>query len=407
MIANTLAANGHKVRIYTRLWGNKKCLDQICPGAMVHRYQMGPKGFLSKEEMSPYICEFTKNILSHERVWLGSVDVVHGHYWDGGLSAKKVSNLLRKPLLFTSHSLGVLKQQKGLEIPPGGKTFHYYNRINAESCAIRSAKAVIALSQFEKQVLIDRYGVSPRKISVIPGGVDTQQFHPPDNRRKLKDQLGITSDLLVFTAGRLDQRKGFLELIDSLPYVIDGVEKMGKRVSFMMPAHTKEASLYECQYHQQIVDRVVHHEIEDYIHWVPWIGDELPDYYGAADVFVCPSLYEPFGLMVLEALATGTPVVATHKGGPKEIIRNGVDGFVADPLDRQTFAKRILQVLLAPEVSRMRMSIAARQICLSVYSWPKISRKIEDLYKDLVKKESTLNQPESEGARKCLPSFSD
>jgi D-inositol-3-phosphate glycosyltransferase len=407
MIAKTLAAWGHTVRIYTRLWGNKKRFEQICPGAIVHRYQMGHKGFLSKEEMSPYIYDFTRAILSHERVWLRSIDVLHGHYWDGGLSAGQVSNLLGKPLLFTSHSLGVLKQDKRLNISLGGSTFYYSDRIKSESYVIRSAQAVIALSQFEKQVLIDRYGARPSKILVIPGGVDTQQFHPPDNRGQLKQQLGIAADLLVFTAGRLDRRKGFLELVDSLPYVIDGVERMGKRVTFMLPTCTKEASPYECRYHQQIVDRVVHHGIENYIHWIPWIGDELATYYGAADVFVCPSLYEPFGLVVLEALATGTPVVATHKGGPREIIRNGVNGFIADPLDRQTFAQRILQVLLAPEDTRIRMSSAARKVCVTNYSWPKISKKIEDIYNELVKKETTLNQPGSERARRCQSSFSD
>jgi glycosyltransferase involved in cell wall biosynthesis len=173
---------------------------------------------------------------------------------------------------------------------------------------------------------------------------------------------------------------------------------MGKRITFILPIHTKEASFSECHYHQQIVDRVVHHGIENYIKWIPWIGDDLATYYGAADIFVCPSLYEPFGLVVLEALATGTPVVATHKGGPSEIIRNGVNGFVADPLDRQTFAHCILQVLLSSEDTRNRMSKAARKVCVTEYRWTKISKMIEDIYKSLVKKESTLNQPEREEA---------
>jgi D-inositol-3-phosphate glycosyltransferase len=258
-----------------------------------------------------------------------------------------------------------------------------------------------------KQVLINRYGACPSRILVIPGGVDTQQFHPPKNRGNLKQQLGIAADLLVFTAGRLDRRKGFFELVDSLPYIIDSVERIGKSIVFMLPSCTKEASSYEYRYHQQIVDRVVHYGIENYIRWIPWIGDELATYYGAADVFVCPSLYEPFGLVVLEALSTGTPVVATYKGGPKEIIRNGVNGFVADPLDRQAFAKRILQVLLAPENTRIRMSSASRQVCVTNYSWPKISRQIENIYKELVKKESTLNQLESERARRCKSSLCD
>src|SRR5690606_1911900 len=185
---------------------------------------------------------------------------------------------------------------------------------------------------------------------------------------------GFTSDYLLFTVGRLDPRKGFLELIETIPPVVNALREAGKTVTFLIPLGPEEPSPDEKAYRDALLRRANDLRVTDAIHWFHRLSDqELLEYYAAADLFLCPSPYEPFGLVLVEAFASGTPVVATLHGGPADIVTPGVNGYLADPTDPPAFAARILDALLAPENDRRRMRAAAAERARARYGWPSVA----------------------------------
>ncbi|MGX2040155.1 glycosyltransferase [Methylocaldum sp. MU1018] len=383
-IAEQLARLGHEVRIFTRHWGGKVARQDICGGATVFRYPMGPEGFLRKEDMGPYLAAFVERALAGQSAWLQRADAVHGHYWDGGATALMASLALGKPLLFTSHSLGLLKRDRVTDPTPDGSKFRYDLRLRAEKKILNAADAVIALSRTEREALIGRYGADAGKIRVIPGGVDTEAFHLCLDKADLQRRLGFASDYLLFTVGRLDPRKGFLELIEAIPIVVEALRSVGKTATFLIPIGPEQPSADESAYRSALLGRANELQVADAIHWFHRLTDrELFDYYAAADLFLCPSRYEPFGLVLAEAFASGTPVIATPHGGPTDIVTPGVNGYLADPSNPPAFAARILDALLAPENERRRMRAAAAERARSRYAWPSVASAIADVYRSI------------------------
>ncbi len=388
-VAMALAAQGHEVRCFARQYGDKLENEMIREQAIVLRYPMGPPGFLRKEDMGPYLSEFTHHVVSDQRSWLEQADTFHGHYWDGGGAALGASIGLGKPLVFTSHSLGVLKRDRVPDTSPNGSTLRYSIRIPAEQRILDAADRVIALSAVERDALVERYITRPDKIRIVPGGVDINAFTPTANKTTLKASLGIETDFLVFTVGRLDARKGFLELVSVIPYVVEALQQTNKSVTFLLPGGPKHPSPEEIAYKRIMEEEAAARNAAGHIRWFPRLSDEeLKIRYAAADVFVCPSPYEPFGLVLVEAFASGTPVVATPHGGPREIVTTGVDGYLAEPTDPKAFAERIVDILQANTEYRAEMGHAALAKAREHYSWSAISRRIAEVYRQL---ETTLD----------------
>ncbi|MGF1613864.1 MAG: glycosyltransferase [Gammaproteobacteria bacterium] len=382
-VAAALTTQGHEVRCYTRYYGDKlehEAIDE--PGqAMVLRYPMGPEGFLRKEDMGPYLAEFTQRVVSDQRSWLEAADSFHGHYWDGGGAALGAAIALGKPLVFTSHSLGALKRERVPDKTADGSGFRYHIRIPAERRILHAADRIIALSQVERNALSDLYHTEPSKIAIVPGGVDIEAFAPKETKTVLKQRLGIETDFLVFTVGRLDPRKGFFELVAAIPHVVESLRRVNKTVTFLLPAGPEHPSAEELAYKQIMQAEAEAQNVASHIQWFPRLSDEdLKTRYAAADVFVCPSPYEPFGLVLVEAFASGTPVVATSHGGPREIVTAGVDGYLAEPSDMKAFAGRIVDILEQGDARRAEMAEAAVAKAKEQYAWSSVSRRIAEVY---------------------------
>ncbi len=384
-VAAALGALGHEVRTYTRHWGDKKTCETIAEGADVHRYRMGPEGFLRKEDMGPYFAEFTQQVLADQRGWLESADILHGHYWDGGATALNASLALGKPLVFTSHSLGQLKSDRVPDPAPDRSTFRYQIRIPAERKILRASDGVIALSKVERDALTGRYGAEASNIHIVPGGVEVDAFQVTGRKADLKSQLGISTDFMLFSVGRLDPRKGFLELIEAIPPIVAGLAPADRTVTFMLPAGPDQSSPQEAAYRSAMQERAVALGVTSHIRWFPRLSDEaLRMHYAAADAFLCPSPYEPFGLVLVEAFASGTPVVATCHGGPQEIVTVGKDGYLAEPSDPEAFSAGILNILLASAAEQKTMGEAALHKAHERYAWSAVAQQIADAYQDLL-----------------------
>ena len=384
-VIGALAQAGHEVRCYTRRYGDKPAYQPLYESAAVYRMDMGPEGFLRKEDMGPHLAEFTHWVLKQQKSWLESADIFHGHYWDGGVAALQTSLALGKPLLFTSHSLGALKKQRVPDPSPDGSVFHYDIRISAERRVMKACDSIIALSEVERQALLEHYDVPASKIHIVPGGVSIEAYTPKASKAEFKQQLGLETDFLVFTTGRLDPRKGFVELIATIPHVRDALQKSGKTVTFMLPAGPEKLSVEEAAYKSEMETTARALGVYDTIHWFNRLSEEqLYLRFAAADVFCCPSPYEPFGLVVVEAFASGTPVVATSHGGPVEIIEQGKTGYLAEPGDAKAFAAPIIDILLADEAQRSRMGEVAMRTAREHYAWQAVAGQIAEVYTDLL-----------------------
>jgi len=381
-VAASLAADGdNRVRCFTRLSTGKTKLEPITPGAEVYRYPMGPDGFLRKEDMGPWLGEFSHLLMADQNSWLSQADIFHGHYWDGGVTALAASLAHGKPLAFTSHSLGALKQDR----LPDNDAYRYDIRIPAERRVMQAADGIIALSSVEEEAIVQRYGIDREKIYIVPGGVDVESFAAAGARLECKRTLGIDSDLLLFTVGRLDARKGFSELLQALPGVIRTVEDSGQTITVMMPFGPEDATDAELELRLHLQEKAEKLGINTHMRWFSHLSDEqLRCCYAAADVFVCPSLYEPFGLVLVEAMAAATPVVATNRGGPVDIVDEGVDGYLADPGNAGQLSGRILDILMRNEDQRAAMGKAARKKARNRYAWSAVARQIEAVYGEII-----------------------
>ena len=367
-LAAQLAILGVRVRIFTRDRGEgKPVCESIVPGAEVIRIPCGPNGFLPKEKIRPYLDEFASGVQDR----LHGEEVIHSHFWDGGY----VAGLLgpRHIWVHTSHSLGKRK----LASLPQADHNNYKGRIDIETKILQQCVSVIASTSLEQQDLVKLYGADEQKIEVIPPGVDADRFHPPEDRQALKEELGFSEGPLVYTMGRLDRRKGFDLYLRAAARV---KEQLGgdSGVQFVLRAGAnKEHEIKERDCLKELLESLA---IEDIVTWLPLLREEdVPRYYGAADLFVLPSRYELFGIVMLEAMACGVPVVATKFGGPPEVVSDGKNGRLIDPTDIESFATVITDLIRQPK-QRQEMGKTARRNIEDSYCWETLAKRHQRLY---------------------------
>jgi sucrose-phosphate synthase len=341
-------------------------IEQLAERARIVRISFGPRRYLYKERLWPHLDGMRDQLTRYTRSLRRAPDVVHGHYADAGYVGAQLAKILGVPFVFTGHSLGRVKQASLLE---KGRTpdvletrYHFRERIEAEELALETAALVIASTQQEvrgQYELYDHY--QPERMEVIPPGVDLSRFSPPGASwqstpfaNELKRFLENPSKPMVLAIARPDERKNFSTLIRAfaetprLREAANLVLVAGSRDDLSeMPAGTRrvlnEILLLIDRY--DLYGSVAYpksHESED-----------VPELYRLAarsgGVFVNPALTEPFGLTLLEAAASGLPVVATNEGGAKDIVAACSNGVSVDPLDAEAMGRAILDAVTAKE----------------------------------------------------------
>ena len=367
------------VDVFTRWYGSKPREERIGERAMVYRIPCGGGDFIRKEDLGPTLPEFVANAQALAGGLGARYDLVHGHYWDGGVAGLALARVYHTPFVFTSHSLGKVKQRD----LPDERLYHYETRIPAETEAMSQAQLVISLSKIEEGYIRDLYGLAAAHVAIVPGGVDTTFFSPRGDPRALREELSMAraDELLALALGRLDPRKGFPYLAAAAPEVIRRVEAAGRKVRFFISAGGREPlTEEESAERERIVAGIAASGRPDCFTLVSKLDlSRVPEYYTAADVFVAPSPYEPFGLVIIEAMACGAPVIATNQGGPPEIISEGQDGYLVHPSDTALLAERIASLLL-DDTERAQFRTRAREKAVNTYSWGAIARRIYALY---------------------------
>jgi glycosyltransferase involved in cell wall biosynthesis len=238
-------------------------------------------------------------------------------------------------------------------------SFNWFLRFFEEGMLARARK-IIAVSYFTKWELINYYKIPENKIQVIHNGVDINKFKPSTDQRKIKEELGFNpEDLAIVSVGRLYARKGLFTLIESIPAVI----KCFPTAKFIISGKGQSGEMHKLIAHAEKLG------VKDNIIFTGYYPDKkLPKLYQAADVFAFSTFYEHHPFAVLEALATGLPVVTTTVGGIPETIESGKNGFLVEPFNPKQFSERILYLLEHPAFAA-EMGALARKTMVENYDW--------------------------------------
>jgi len=315
---------------------------------------------------------------------LEGADLAHTHTWYANFAGHLAKLVYGIPHVMTSHSLEPLRPWKEEQLGGGYRISRF-----VEKTAIDSADAIIAVSAGMRADILHAYPeVKLDKVHVIHNGIDTSEYAPVDGRAALS-QRGLDPDRPVaIFVGRITRQKGVVHLLEAARH-------MHPDVQLLLCAGAPDTP----EIAQEVAGLV--HTLQAERAGIVWVQDMLPRpeivaLLSASSVFVCPSIYEPFGIVNVEAMGCGTAVVASAVGGIPEIVVEGETGRLVyfprdaagNPLDREQFARdfgtAVSEVALNPETAR-RMGEAGRARAVSHFSWPSIAEATVTLYRSLVR----------------------
>lgn len=365
--------------------------EMLAPGARIIRLHCGPRRYLRKESLWPHLDAFVDNALQHVRRVGRTPDAVHSHYADAGYVGAKMAQLLGVPLIHTGHSLGRVKRQRllasGVSEQSIEKQYSIAQRIEAEEVALGNEALVIASTRQEVDQQYSLYeNYHPQRMVVIPPGVDLDRFHPPGRTwrqppiaEQVERFLHRPRKPMILAISRPDPRKNISTLVEAyaenpdLRELANLVVVAGERDDIRAMDKGPREVLTELLY---LIDRYdLYGRIAIPKHQQP---NDVPDLYRMAarsrGVFVNPALTEPFGLTLIEAAASGLPVVATRDGGPIDIVANCKNGLLVDPLDADVMGET-LHAALADRSRWLRWSKNGVRGALQHYSWEGHVRK--------------------------------
>ena len=366
-VAKEFARRGNKVDVFTR------CHDPRDPqivdlgdGARVVHLKAGPLSE-TKEALYQYIPEFLNNLLAFQRSEETLYDLIHSHYWLSGRVGIALSQNWKVPHVTTFHTLAKTK----LQARAGESETDL--RVSVERRVMRSADAIIVSTAQERDDLARLYQTSPHKVRIIPAGVDLGLFQPLDKNHARKE-LGLREKKVILYVGRIEPLKG-LDILLNAVAMLEDTSDTRLLIVGGKPGLDKELDRLKLLANQL--------GIADFVTFTGALGQtELPKYYSAADVFVLPSYSESFGLVALEAMACGTPVVVSRVGGLKTFVKDGETGYLIPWRCPEPFAQRIEVLLTNPPLREMMGKAAAAKA--RQMSWGGVANSMLDFYSSLL-----------------------
>ena len=379
--SRALARFGVGVDIFTR--SEDDCQPTVrhdvgC-GARVIHVPAGPERPIPVPQIVNYLDEFVDGVLAFVRDEALHYDLIHSHYWMSGLVAERLKALWAGiPVVQMFHTLGHMKNRIALtdaERAPQA-------RIDGENQVISFVDTIIAATPAEYAQLHWLYGADMSKVVTIPPGVDLERFSPiPKELAKRRVGIAENHRNIVF-AGRIEPLKGVDTLLKAIALIQQRQPEVVSDVCVAIIGGDpwngnpgdEMARLQELRKQLGVAETVTFLGAKN--------QDVLPNYYAAAEMVVMPSHYESFGMVALEAMAMGTPVIASEVGGLAFLVRDGRNGFLVPSRDPEALAERIF-TLLQDDSCRVELGRQAREHALA-YDWPDIARKILRVYASLL-----------------------
>ncbi|MBI4282566.1 MAG: glycosyltransferase [Chloroflexi bacterium] len=366
-VAQELSKRGIYVDVFTRYHDpNDPQVVRLAERARVIHISAGH--FTDDKTVIPYhLPEFVCRLLDYTSRERLSYDLIHSHYWLSGRVGSILARHWGIPHVACFHTLAEVKRRARVgEIEPE-------ERALGEGKVIRSADSIVAFTQHERDAMIRLYDAPGQKIEVIPCGVDAELFQPLD-QELAKRKLGLQDSKVVLYVGRLEPLKGVDILLRAVAQLEQGDSVKTLIVGGDLEEDREMARLKSLSQELGISTRV------------SFLGrlnqQELPTYYNAADICVVPSYYESFGMVALEAMACGTPVIASRVGGLPTIVKDGFTGYLIPWRCPEPFADG-LDVLLSSQTIRRAMGEASRRVALTM-RWPAVVDSLMDSYRSLL-----------------------
>ncbi|MDQ4144348.1 MAG: glycosyltransferase [Actinomycetota bacterium] len=370
-VAASLAARGLEVDIFTRRDSSERPAEAVLgSGVRVIHVDAGTPN-LAKDRMPAHLPEFTSKLAELVEVSGDSYDVIHSHYWLSGKVASILAHRWSVPFVHTFHTLGREKNRTRRPwdvVEPEG-------RLAGEAKVIADACAIVASTVDERKALIELYAAHPERIHLVPPGVDHRLFHPgiPGTA---KAELGLDGKQVMLFVGRLQPLKAADTAIEALAHLVSWGRVSPHNIRLVVvggasgPDGAERGRLIALAHDLRIRESVIFVPAQPHY--------RMPLYYRAADVCLVPSYTESFGLVALEAQASGVPVVGSAVGGLRSIIRHGQTGFLVQPGNAESFAERSWRILSDRTMAENMGTLA---VCSSgEFSWDRSAEELHQLY---------------------------
>jgi D-inositol-3-phosphate glycosyltransferase len=383
-LARELGRRGVGVDVFTRSQDDHvpHVLHDLGFGNRVVHVRAGPETPVPKDSLSDYLTEFVAGVETFAGTKGIRYDLIHSHYWLSGLAALDLRASWGMPIVHMFHTLAAMKNRVARSAEEAAPS----SRLDSESRLLREADCIVAATQAELAQFQWLYHADVRRVVVVPPGVDTSRFYPiPQDEAKEFVGVPYQQNMLLFV-GRIEPLKGIDTLLEAVALLkrqgaLDRhplcVAVIGGEPDADPDRMPEEMGRLKSLRSALGIDDVV-----------TFLGkrdqDTLQYYYSAALAVVVPSHYESFGLVALEAMACGRPVVASETGGLAFLVRDNETGFHVPAGDAQALADR-LRRLVEDEVLRTRLGRQAADYARS-YSWPLIADQLVGLYGTLLKK---------------------
>ena len=374
-LARELARRGAQVDIFTRLTvADEDRVAVAGPGVNVIALPCGPFGAQDKNALAAYLPEFATAVAAWARENGRVYDLIHAHYWLSGIVGQALRCRWDIPLLMTFHTTAQAKNGAARTEAERETTA----RLLAEQRLVRQVDATLAFNPQEKADLTWFYGAEPGKVCIVPAGIDTTLF-TPGNREAARQEVGMPSDASnILFVGRIDPIKGIDVLVDALSGLRTALWQTAPPHLWVIGGGTNDPGM------PALIARAQSLRVLDAITFVGSVPhpDLLP-WYRAADVVAVPSFYESFGLVAVEAMASGTPVVASRAGGLAFTVSDDFSGVLVPPNDPPALTDALGRVL-ADCALRERLGAGAVQTA-APFGWPAITDRLVHIYDRLMR----------------------
>jgi D-inositol-3-phosphate glycosyltransferase len=381
-ITRVLGVMGVHVDVFTRSQNEHvpHVLHDLGYGNRIVHIPAGPEYPLPKEELTNHIPQFVNGIREFAQSKDIHYDLIHSHYWMSGIAAIELKQQWQIPFIQMFHTLGLMKNR----VAQSEEEMEGKYRIDGEQKVLHAADRIIAATTAENAQLLWLYQADDHKITIIPPGVDVGKFYPipPD---EAKEYIGVPpcGRMLLFV-GRIEPLKGLDVLIDAISILYrNGVYKQDPFCLAVIGGDPDESEEHANQEMQRVKTLAEQHGLKEL---VTFLGkksqDSLPYYYSGAEAVVVPSQYESFGMVALEAMACGTPVVASQIGGLAYLVQDGITGYTV-PVDEPEELARYISLLLQDPGLRDKMGKQATQLAQS-YAWEKIAARLMTVYEEVL-----------------------
>jgi glycogen synthase len=383
-LARTLAAQGHDVHVVSRDHPDAPA-EEILEGVHVVRVTEAPP-VIPFGDLVPWVLAFNNRVQSAAARILRQydVDVIHAHDWLVAHAAAGLKDAFDLPVVATIHATEYGRHQ-GYLPGPMNKLIHQF-----EWWLTYEARRVIACSEYMRKQVGDIFELPHDKTDVIPNAVATRDFAiPPEEVAAFRAEHTPAGERMVLFAGRLEYEKGVQTVLHALERVVDTV---GPVVFYVAGVGT-----YSDELHRQVEEL----DLSDVVRFTGFLEDhDLRLHYAAADVAVAPSIYEPFGLVAVEAMACGTPVVVGDTGGLREIVSDG-HGLSFPPQDADELADRLIAVLTDHDLAQDLVDKGRRRIAQR-YDWQTVALRTVRVYNRAIEEEAALGEDQRPALREIL-----